>query len=165
MASKKPLSIGSFVQDFPVTDHKWRVLIFKVSFNWREVFSLAYRADVCCKTLKGFLICVWCWVGPRVGKCPTPSGTPDALRQNYAAPQALIDGANIWMATWLYNIILSENLGSWILNPRSSKLETRPSCVETQSSHLETRSVWASRHEDRVSSFELQVSTYIWAVL
>ena len=26
--------------------------------------------------------------------------------------QALIDGVNIWMATWLYSIILSENLAS-----------------------------------------------------
>ena len=74
------------------------------------------------------------------------------------APQALIDGAKIWTAKWLYNIVLSENLASWILDPWSSKLETR-------SSHLETRNVWASRREDRVSSFELQVSTYFWAVL
>ena len=80
-------------------------------------------------------------------------------------PQALIDSVNIWMATWLYNIILSENLASWILNPRSSKLETRPSRVETRSSHLETRNVWDSRNEDRVSSFELRVLTYYWAVL
>ena len=33
------------------------------------------------------------------------------LLQN-TAPQALIDGGNIWTATWLYNIILSENLAS-----------------------------------------------------
>ena len=67
------------------------------------------------------------------------------------APQALIDSANIWTATWLYNIVLSENLASWILAPRSS--------------HLETRSVRASRPEDRVSSFDLRVSTCFWTVL
>ena len=35
----------------------------------------------------------------------------------------------------------------------------------TRSTQLETRSVRASRCEDRVSSFELQVSTYFYAVL
>ena len=79
--------------------------------------------------------------------------------------QALIDGANIWMATWLYNIVLSQNLASWILDPWSSKLETRSLPLETRSSHLKTWSIRASRHEDRVSSFKLPVSTYFWTVL
>ena len=46
------------------------------------------------------------------------------------APQALIDGANIWTATWLYNIVLSENLVSWILDPRSLKLRLDP-CISS----------------------------------
>ena len=54
---------------------------------------------------------------------------------------------------------------SWILDPRSSKLKTRSSRLETQSSHLETRSVWALRRKDQVTSFEVQVSIYFWAVL
>ena len=76
------------------------------------------------------------------------------------APQALIDGANIWTATWLYNIVLSENLASWILHPWSLKLKTWSSCLETRSLHLETRSIHTSRWEDRVSSFKLWVSQY-----
>ena len=48
---------------------------------------------------------------------------------------------------------------------RSSKLETWSSHREIQSSHLKTQNVWASRHEDRVSSVELRVSTYFSAVL
>ena len=51
---------------------------------------------------------------------------------------------------------------SWILNPQSSKLETQTLRLKTWSSHLETRSVRASRCEDQVSSFQLQVSTYFW---
>ena len=93
-------------------------------------------------------------------------GKPRRFKQlQNTAPQALIDGANIWTATWLYNIDLSENLASWILDRRSSKLKTRSSRLETRSSHLETWSVRASRGEDRVSSFEHRVSTYFWAVL
>ena len=38
------------------------------------------------------------------------------------APQALIDGANIWTATWLYNIVLSENLASWILETQDASI-------------------------------------------
>ena len=64
------------------------------------------------------------------------------------APQTLIDGANISTAMWLYNIVLSENLASWILDPWSSNLETR-------SSRLETRS---ARIESQVSSFECQLT-------
>ena len=109
------------------------------------------------------------WIGMHlwtiISSGPQGWQVPNPHQQNHAAPQALIDSVNIWMATWLYNIILSENLASWILNPRSSKLETRPSRVETRSSHLETRNVWGSRNEDRVSSFELRVLTYYWAVL
>ena len=83
---------------------------------------------------------------------------PRQLKQlQNTAPQALIDGANIWTAMWLYNIVLSENLASWILVSWSSKLETRSSRLKTRSSHLETRSVRASRREDRVSSFEHRV--------
>ena len=59
------------------------------------------------------------------------------------APQALIDGANIWTATWLYNIVLSENLVS-----RSSIIEALDSILSS-----------------RVSSFGDRVSTYLWAVL
>ena len=93
-------------------------------------------------------------------------GEPRRFKQlQNTAPQALIDSANIWTTTWLYNINLSENLASWILDTRSSKLKTRSSRLETQSSHLETRSVRASRREDWVSSFEHRVSTYFWAVL
>ena len=51
------------------------------------------------------------------------------------------------------------------LDPRSSKLKTRSSRLETQSSHLETRSVRALRRKDQVTSFEVQVSIYFWAVL
>ena len=79
------------------------------------------------------------------------------------APQALIDGANISTATWLYNIVLLENLASWILDPQSSKLKTQSSHFETRFLHLETRSIWASRREDRVLSFECQLN--FWAVL
>ena len=71
------------------------------------------------------------------------------------AMQTMIAGATIWTATWLYNIVLnSENLASWILDPRSSKLETRSSHLETRSSHLETWSVRA-RIEFRASSVNL----------
>ena len=79
------------------------------------------------------------------------------------APQALIDGANISTATWLYNIVLLENLASWILDPQSSKLKTQSSHFETRFLHLETWSIWASRREDRVLSFECQLN--FWAVL
>ena len=74
------------------------------------------------------------------------------------APQALIDGVNIWTATWLYNIVLSENLASWILDPRWAKRETQSSRLETRSSHLKTRSNQALRCEDRVSSFKCQLT-------
>ena len=51
------------------------------------------------------------------------------------APQGLIDGANIWMATWLYNIVLSENLASrssivTSLNSKRSSFKTRGSSLE-----------------------------------
>ena len=62
------------------------------------------------------------------------------------------------MATWLYNIVLSENLASWILDPQSSKLKNRSSRLETWSLHLKTQNVQASRREDRVSSFECQLT-------
>ena len=72
------------------------------------------------------------------------------------APQALIDGANIWTATWLYNIVLLENLASWILDPRNSR------CLDNRISKLEAFELQSS--EDRVSSFKHRVSTYFWAV-
>ena len=64
------------------------------------------------------------------------------------ALQELIDGANIWTATWLYNIVLSETL---LLDPRSSKLET-------WSSRLETRRLWDARIESRASMIECQLT-------
>ena len=84
-------------------------------------------------------------------------GEPRWFKQlQNTTPQALIDGANIWTATWLYN---NRSFGKpSFLDPRSSKLDM------PRSLHLETRSVRASRREDQVSSFEHRVSTYFWAV-
>ena len=77
--------------------------------------------------------------------------------------QALIDGANIWMATWLYTIVLTQNLASWILDPRSSKLETWSLRLETRSSHftLEAFKLRDTSIEARVSSFQCRL-TFEW---
>ena len=80
---------------------------------------------------------------------------PRQLKQlQNTAPQALIDGANIWTAMWLYNIVLSENLASWILDHRNSRLDPRISKLEA----FELRD---ARIESRVSSFEYQLYTGI----
>ena len=44
-----------------------------------------------------------------------------------SALQALINNANIWAATWLYRMVLSENFASWILDDRNSRLDPRVS--------------------------------------
>ena len=111
---------------------------------------------------KGYIHCTWRrnlrkwkYRFTLIESLPNPDNS-----NSYRTLQALIDGVNIWTATWLYNIVLSENIASWILDPRSAKRETQSSRLETRSSHLKTRSNRALRCEDRVSSFELRVSTY-----
>ena len=128
-------------------------LFVKISEHGKQRLHMLYMQDKSSK-MKILIYTYWKLAKPRQFK----------QLQNTTS-QTLIDGANIWMATWLYNIVLSENLASWILDPRSSKLETRSLRLETRSWHLETRSIRASRHEDRVSSFKLPVSTYFWMVL
>ena len=76
--------------------------------------------------------------------------TPTIQLQN-TAPQALIDDVNIWTGTWLYNIVLSENLASWILDHRHSRLD--PSI-----SKLEAFEVRDARIESQVSSFKRQLT-------
>lgn len=44
-----------------------------------------------------------------------------------SALQALINNANIWAATWLYRMVLSENFASWILDDGNSRLDPRVS--------------------------------------
>ena len=51
------------------------------------------------------------------------------------------------------------------LDPRFSKLETRSSILETRNSSLETRFSIRENIEDRGSSFESRLSTYICPVL
>ena len=68
-----------------------------------------------------------------------------------------------WSA--LYNIVLSENKNNFTEKPCFSILDHQnlrivPRIFQTRSLHLETRIVQALRREDRVSSFELQMSTY-----
>ena len=72
--------------------------------------------------------------------------------------QALIDGANISTAMWLYNIVLLENLASWILDPWSLKLDPRISKLEA----FELRD---ARIESCFLSFECQLTfeRYFWA--
>ena len=67
------------------------------------------------------------------------------------APQALIDGANIWTATWLYNIVLSENLASWILDPRNSR------CLDPRILKLEAFELQDARIESLVSNIKCQL--------
>ena len=71
------------------------------------------------------------------------------------APQALIDGANIWTATWLYNIILSENLAFWILNDRNSR-HLNPRILK-----LEVFELQDAKIESRVSSINLLLSSTV----
>ena len=79
-------------------------------------------------------------------------GEPWRFKQlQNTAPQALIDGVNIWTATWLYNIVLSENLASWILNPRNSR------CLDPRISKLEAFELRDSRIESQVSNIESQL--------
>ena len=51
------------------------------------------------------------------------------------------------------------------LKTRSSKLGSRTSKIKSRNSSLETRFLILKNFEDRESSFELRLSTYIWAVL
>ena len=70
-------------------------------------------------------------------------GEPGRFKQLHnTASQALIDGANIWTAMWLYNFVLSENLASWILASQDSILtswNSKRSSFETRGSSLEFR--------------------------
>ena len=78
------------------------------------------------------------------------------LLQN-TAPQAPIDGGNIWTATWLYNIVVLENLASQFSYSWFLKLETWSLHLETRSSHS-LNSILASRNSKR-SSFKMQRSS------
>ena len=71
-----------------------------------------------------------------------------------AAPQALIDGANMWMAMWLYNIVLSENLAS-----QSSIIEARDSILASRDSILASRNLKCLSFMTRGSSLELRWSS------
>ena len=163
MASKKPLSIGSFVQDFPVTDHKWRVLIFKVSFNWREVFSLAYRADVCCKTLKGFLICVLMLSGPQGWQVPNPQWHTWCFTTKLCCT-ASTDRRCEYLNG--YVTVQHHSFGKpSFLDPQSSIVETRDSTLVCRDSILASRNskrlsfeTWGSSIEFRASSVNLHLS-------
>ena len=79
-------------------------------------------------------------------------GEPWRFKQlQKTALQALIDGVNIWTATWLYNIVLSQNLASWILDPRNSR------CLDPRISKFEAFELRDSRIESRVSNIESQL--------
>ena len=70
------------------------------------------------------------------------------------ALQAQIDGANIWMATWLYNIV--QLLGSSILDHRNSRLDPRVLRLNPRISKLEAFEPWDARIKLRVSRFKCQ---------
>ena len=55
------------------------------------------------------------------------------------APQAPIISSNFWMASWLCNIVLSENKNNFAWIPWSPKLKTPSLHLETQSSCLKDR--------------------------
>ena len=59
------------------------------------------------------------------------------------ALQAPIDGANIWTATWLYNIV--QLLGSSILDHRNSRLDPRVLRLNPRISKLEAFKPWDAR--------------------
>ena len=70
------------------------------------------------------------------------------------ALQAPIDGANIWTATWLYNIV--QLLGSSILDHRNSRLDPRILRLNPRISKLEAFEPWDARIKLRVSRFKCQ---------
>ena len=78
-----------------------------------------------------------------------------------SAPQALIDDVNIWAATWLYRIVLSENLASWILDHWSSRLDPCISRLCPLISKLEALELRDARIEFRASSVNLLLSSTV----
>ena len=72
--------------------------------------------------------------------------------------QALINSTNIWTATWLYNIILSENLAYWILDHRDLILASRNS----KCSSFET---WGLSLESRLSSVNLLLNGTVGQII
>ena len=80
---------------------------------------------------------------------------PDNSKQlQNTALQAPIDGANIWMATWLYNIV--QLLGSSILDQRNSRLDPCVLRLNPRISKLEAFEPWDARIKLRVSRFKCQ---------
>ena len=118
----------------------------KISEHGKQRLHTLYMQDKSAK-MKIFIYTYW-----KLGK-------PGQFKQlQNTAPQAMIDCATIWTATWLYNIVLSENLASWILDPRSSKLETRSSRLDPCISKLEAFELRYKRIESWDSSFECRLT-------
>ena len=79
------------------------------------------------------------------------------------ALQAQIDGANIWMATWLYNIV--QLLGSSIIEAQDSILASWDSILASRNSKRSSLETQGSSYEFRGSSVNLLLSGTVSIIL
>ena len=79
------------------------------------------------------------------------------------ALQAPIDGANIWTATWLYNIV--QLLGSSIIEAQDSILASWDSILASRNSKRSSLETQGSSYEFRGSSVNLLLSGTVSIIL
>ena len=79
------------------------------------------------------------------------------------ALQAQIDGANIWMATWLYNIV--QLLGSSIIEAQDSILASWDSILASRNSKRSSLETQGSSYEFRGSSVNLLLTGTVSIIL